>query len=332
MTVGSPARCASPQPKLAAIALFLQRCFDALANGVIYSSIALALVIVYRATGMLNVAQGEMATTSAYVGLVLHTPATPALAGTGLAATFLPGTPWPLWASIIGALVAGAIVGALIERLIIRRVEGRPPMSVIAVTVGMLLVLNGLTEGIWRPVVRGFPPLFPNRPDDYLPVAGARLRANTIGTLLTVLVVLAVLVAVLRWTKLGLAFRGVSSNRTSSALAGVRVARIVTTGWALAGAIGGLAACLVAPIVLLEPQMMVRVLIYALVAATLGGLDSLLGALVGGIAVGVFQTMIGGYVRFLGSDLSLPGALALMVVVLIVKPTGLFGTPRIERV
>jgi branched-chain amino acid transport system permease protein len=314
------------------MSLFLQRCFDALANGAIYATIALALVIVFRATATLNAAQGEMATLAAYVGLVLRTPATPALAGTGLAAALVPFAPWPLWAATIGAVIAGAIIGAAVERLVIRRVSARSGFAVVSVTVGVLLTFNGLTEGIWHPVVRGFPAMFPNKPDSYLAVAGARLRFTTLGTVATMLVVLVVLAVALRTTKLGLAFRAVSCDRDSSALVGIRVGRVMTTGWALAGAIGGLAACLVAPTLLLEPDMMVRVLIFSLVAATLGGLDSLAGALLGGLLIGVAQTMVAGYVPFIGTELSLPGALLVMVLILMVKPTGLFGTPRIERV
>ena len=318
--------------RVGAIDLLLQRCFDALANGVIYGSIALALVIVYRATGMLNVAQGEMGTVSAYVGLILQTPVTPALAGTGLVASIVPFSPLPLWASVLGAVLAGVVLGAAMERFVIRRVAERSGFAVISVTVGLLLMLNGITEGTWRPIARGFPSLFPNGPEDYLGVSGARLRYNAVGALLTIVTVLLLLAVVLKRTRLGLAFRAVSSNKESSELAGIRCGQITTVGWALAGGIGGLAACLIAPTVLLEPNMMVRVLIFSLVAATLGGLDSLGGALLGGLAIGVSQTMVAGYVEFMGTQLSLPGALLVMVIVLMVRPSGLFGTPRIERV
>lgn len=310
----------------------MQRCFDALSNGVIYGSIALALVIVYRATGMLNVAQGEMATLSAYAALVLHTPATPALAGTGVVASLVPFAPLPLWAAIAGAVLVGATLGAVTERVIIRRVTERSGFAVISVTVGVLLVLNGLTEQTWKPVTRGFPSLFPNAPSDFVRVGGARLRYNALGTLLVIVSVLLALAVLLRTTRLGLAFRAVSSNPASSELVGIRAGHIMTIGWALAGSIGGLAACLVAPSVLLEPGMMVRVLIFSLVAATLGGLDSLGGAVLGGLLIGIAQTMVAGYVSFMGSQLSLPGALVVMVVVLLFRPAGLFGTPRIERV
>ena len=154
------------------IGLFLQRCFDGLANGAIYSSLALALVIVYRSTGLLNTAQGELATASTYIGLVLHTPATPALAGTGLATTLVPWAPWPLWLSILGGMVAGAAMGAVVERYVIRRVAGGTGFSVVSASVGLLLLINGLTEYLWKPVVRGYEPLFPNDASG-LPAPGA---------------------------------------------------------------------------------------------------------------------------------------------------------------
>jgi branched-chain amino acid transport system permease protein len=294
--------------------------------------VALALVIVYRSTGMLNVAQGELATFSTYLALVLTTPATPVLAGTGLAGALLPGSPWPLWLSVVGAVLLGAGLSAGVERLVVRRVPDRSVFSVISVSVALLLVVNGLSERFWRPIVRGFPAAFPNRPGDYFAAGPARLRYTTIGTWLTLVVLLVVLAVVLKRTKVGLAFRAVSADREVSELMGIRSGRITTLGWALAGAIGALAGCLVAPMVVLEPNMMVRLLIFSLVAATLGGLDSLGGAVVGGFIIGVAQTMIGGYVGFIGSELSLPGALAVMVIVLLTRPTGLFGTRRVERV
>lgn len=298
----------------------------------IYSTVALALVIVYRATGLLNVAQGELSTMSTYVSLVLHTKATPALAGTGFAAAVIPFTPWPWWACIVAGMVFGALLAVVVEFLVIRRVAARSGFAVISATVGMLLFINGLVERVWRPIVRGVPPAFPNEPADYVSIGGARLRYLTIGTIGTIVVLLALLWLVLRFTKLGLAFRAVSSVPEASRLVGIRPGRVTSVGWAIAGAIGALAGALVAPTVLLEPQMMVRVLIFSLVAATVGGLDSLGGSIIGGIIIGMSQTMIGGYVTFIGSTLSLPGALALMIAILLYRPTGLFGTRRVERV
>ncbi|MEZ5260668.1 MAG: hypothetical protein R2755_02565 [Acidimicrobiales bacterium] len=243
-----------------------------------------------------------------------------------------PFAPLPLWASLIGALLAGALLGAVVERVVIRRVSQRSGFAVISVTVGVLLVLNGLSEQTWRPVTRGFPRCSPTTPVTTSPSATPACATSGRSARSSIMVVLIVLAVLLKKTRLGLAFRAVSSNRDSSELGGIRSGQITTVGWALAGAIGGLAACLVAPTVLLEPNMMVRVLIYSLVAATLGGLDSLGGAVLGGLLIGIAQTMVAGYVAFMGAQLSLPGALALMVLVLLFRPSGLFGTRRIERV
>jgi branched-chain amino acid transport system permease protein len=229
-------------------------------------------------------------------------------------------------------VAVGAALSAGAERLIIRRIPDRSGMTVVSATVGLLLLINGFSERVWRGVVRGFPSAFPNRPQQYVFLADARLRYTTIGTWLILLAVLGALWLVLRYTKVGLAFRAVSSSTEMSELMGIHAGRITTLGWALAGGIGALAGCLVAPTVLLEPGMMVRVLIFALVAATLGGLDSLGGAVLGGLLIGVTQTMLGGYVPFIGSQLSLPAALLVMVLILCFRPTGLFGTRRVERV
>jgi branched-chain amino acid transport system permease protein len=193
------------------------------------------------------------------------------------------------------------------------------------VTIGLLLLLNALTVWLWRPVQRGYPSPYPSDPDDYLSVAGARLRHATIGTWLTLLALLALLWLILRWTKAGLAFRAVSSDRSGSALVGIRAGRVLTGGWALAAALGTLAGCLLASRLILTPDMMVRLLVYAFAAATIGGLTSMGGALIGGLLVGLSQTMLAGYVPFVRGPLSLPTVLALMVIMLAFRPAGLFG-------
>lgn len=285
----------------------------------------------YKASGRLNLAQGEQATFGTYLSLVLSSPATPALAGTALAARWLPGTPWPLGVAIAGAMVLSAILAALIERLIVRRIPETSPRSSVSVTIGLLLLINALIVYLWKPVGRGYPSPFPNDPHDYVSIGGARLRYTTIGTWTTLLVVLGVLWLVLRFTKAGLAFRAVSSGRTNSELMGVRAGRVLTGGWALAGALGTLAGCLLASQLVLSPDMMIRLLVFGFAAATIGGLSSLGGALLGGLLVGVAQTMLAGYVPFVKGPLSLPVVLLLMVVMLAFRPHGLFGRKTPDR-
>ncbi|MEM8922051.1 MAG: branched-chain amino acid ABC transporter permease [Actinomycetota bacterium] len=313
--------------------LLLQRIFDALFNGAIYASLAVALVMIYRATGLLNFAQGELATFSAYVGFLLLSPTGAALTGAGIVRFLLPGLPWPVPLAILGAVVFGATVGALAERLLIRPLEGRPDVSVVNITIGLLITVNALTVQFWGTSARRFPSPFPNAPGDYVPVAGARLRFEALGVWMVLLVLLAVLGLLLHRTKAGLAFRAITGNRSSAQLCGIRVGRTLMLGWAVAAGIGALAAALVADAVLLEPLMMIRLLIFSFAAATIGGLDSPLGALVGGLIVALTQTLIPGYLpSIVPSELSLLPPLLVMAAVLLVRPTGLFGTQRVERV
>lgn len=311
--------------------LLLQRVFDALFNGAIYASLAIALVTIYRATGLLNFAQGELATFSAYVGFLLLSPTGAAVAGAGIVG-ILPGLPWPIPLAILGAVIFGTLAGGLTERLLIRPLEGRPDISVVNVTIGLLIAVNALTVEFWGTSARSFPSPFPSEPDDFIGIGGARLRYESIGVWLTLLALLSVLGLFLHRTKVGLAFRGITGNRASAQLCGIRVGRTLMLGWAVAAAIGALAATLVADIVLLEPFMMIRLLIFSFAAATIGGLDSPLGALVGGVIVALAQTLAPGYLPFISTDLSLLPPLIVMGIVLLVQPTGLFGTKRVERV
>ena len=310
--------------------LLLQRIFDALFNSAIYSSLALALVIIFRSTGLLNFAQGEMATFAAYVAFVLLAGPTPRLTGGGLAG-LIPGVPLSIPLAIAGAVIFGIATGAVTDRALIRPLRDAPELAMVNVTIGMLLAINSLTAQWWGTLGRFFPPVFPTGPDEYVGIFG-RLRYNTIGTWAVLISLLILLGLMLKYTRAGLAFRAVSINRESAELNGVPVGRTLMYGWALAAALGALAACLSANIVLLEPNMMLRVLVFAFAAATLGGLDSPKGALVGGVIIGLSQTLIPAYVPFIGFELSVLPALVVMTAVLLVRPAGLFGTRRIERV
>ncbi len=311
--------------------LLLQRVFDGLFNGAIYASLAIAIVVIYRATGILNFAQGEMATLSAYTGYLFVAPASPALAGVGLI-SFLPGLPWPVPVAMAVAVAFGCAMGALVERLLIRPMEGGSELSVVNISIGLLIVINATMAELWGTIARRFPSPFPEESDDFLAVFGARLRYQSVGVWLTVLVALGLLGLFLHRSKIGLAFRGITSNRSSAQLCGVRVGRVLMIGWAVAAGLGALAAALSSGVVFLEPSLMIRVLIYAFAAATIGGLDSPLGAVVGGIIVGLTQSLIPGYIGFVPTELSLLPPLIAMFIVLLVKPTGLFGTTLVERV
>ncbi len=307
--------------------LFLQRLFDALTNGAIYAALALALVLIHRSTGILNFAQGELAMLSTYVALVLVTPATPALAGTGLAADLL-GTPWPVPLAILGAVAVSLVVGAALERTLVRPVEHqRSALAVVSITLAIFLAANSLAAEVWGTAFRPFPTPFPDDNDDFVGVGGARLWLDSLGVWLTLLAVLLALWVFLQRTRLGLAFRAVSSNRDSAELVGVDADRTLMLGWALAAALGAVAGALVAPTALLEPDMMQRLLVYSFAAAVLGGLDSPIGAIVGGMVVSITQTMLAGYVGPIGGEHDLIVAFLLIVAVLVLRPRGLLGRP-----
>ena len=295
--------------------LFLQRLIDGLANGAIYAALALAIVIVYKATGILNFAQGEMAMFATFVIYVLSVEQ-------GL----------PIWIAIgLGVLIAMAS-GAVVERGLIRPLESRSALATVVVPLGLFILINDLAGGIWTFGTRGFPTIFPSGLDDYFEIGGARLRFETIGTWITILVAFGLVVGLLRFTKIGLAFRAVSSNRESSRLVGIPLGHTLMFGWALASGVGALAGVLAVNTTLLHPNMMLGILIYATAAAALGGFDSIGGAIVGGIIVGLTESLVAGYVGFIGSELRLTAAIALLAAVLMVRPQGLFGTKTVERV
>ncbi|MGH1505157.1 MAG: branched-chain amino acid ABC transporter permease [Acidimicrobiales bacterium] len=315
--------------------LLLQRLFDGLYVGAIYASLAIALVAIHRSTRLINFAQGEMAMMSGYVGLVLMSSSTAStfglsIAGVGLASS-LPGHPWPPALAIVGAVVVGALLGVVVERVAIRPVADASPLTRMNVTIGLLILCNGITVSIWGTASRAMPSPFPVGIDDYVEVGGARLRFATVGVWLVVLGVVGLLWLLLTRTRTGLAFRAVTSNPTSARLVGVKVTRVTALGWGVAAGIGAMSAALVGGALVLEPFLMMKLLIFAFAAATIGGLDSPGGAIVGGIVVGLSQSLVPGYLP-LPTELSIAPPLVAMILVLMVRPEGLFGRPTVERV
>jgi branched-chain amino acid transport system permease protein len=294
--------------------LFVARLFDGISNGSTYALIAMALVLIFKATTLINFAQGEMAMFGAFIALVL---------------AYERG--WPMWIAVVVAMVIMGLIGAGIERVLIRPFDPADHLPLVIITLGLFLAFNALAGIIWRFDPRAFPRLFPS--GNVLSYGVATLTWYTVFTLITVLGAAGLLTLLLNRTKIGLAFRAVSSNLESSQLAGIRVGSTLQFGWALAAAVGTLGAVVYVgdPIRQLEPSVMVRVLIFAASAAALGGLDSLGGAIVGGIIVGLVQSIL---VPYLGipNELSLAAAVFVLMAVLVFKPSGLFGTPRVERV
>ncbi|MEZ0073272.1 branched-chain amino acid ABC transporter permease [Planotetraspora sp. GP83] len=295
--------------------IFLERLFDGLTNGAVYAIMALALVVVFRSTGTINFAQGEMALFTTYIAWWLTTVGV------------------PLWAGTIAAAAVGFLLGAVVERTLIRPVRRRSDMATLIVALGLFTAFNALAGLLWNSETKPMPSLFPSGLKDYLSVGGARLYIDALGVWLVVIALIGGVFLLFNRTRLGLHMRAVADNPESAALSGVRTGRILMLGWGLAGIVGSLAGVLVTPLSpqQLSLQTMFPILIYASAAALFGGLDSPLGAVVGGLVIGVLEALITGYVEFIGGTLPQTAALVVIVLILLLRPTGLFGTRQMER-
>ena len=295
------------------MSLLLERMVNGLADGSIYALLALALVVVFRSTGQLNFAQGEIGTMGAFVVSTL------ALSGL------------PVWLSILLAMMVG-FMAAGVERVVVRPIEHRNPGAVIVALIGVFLAVNQLNAMIWGVDARRLPSVFPDGADDFVTVFGTPLRIARLGVIGVLVVLLLLLWLLFTKTKIGLAMRAVANNQESSNLVGIRVGTVLLLGWGLAGSIGVLAAAMLAPSAGLSGTLMLSPFLLASVAAVLGGLDSPIGAVVGGLLIGVTEAVIVGYVDFLGADMLMPVMLGILLVVLLLRPSGLFGSERVERV
>jgi len=286
---------------------FFAQLMAGLATGGIYASLALALVMIYRSTHHVNFAQGEMAMFSTFI------------------ASMLIQAGWPYWAAFFSTVVIAFAMGAAIEAVLVRRLRNAPVLAIVVVFVALLVILHSLAGWLFGYTIRSFPSPFAEAA-----VAGGLLSPHQLGAIGVTLLMLALMYVFFRYSPLGLQMRATAENPTSSRLVGVRVNRMLALGWGLAGAIGAVAGMMVAPVVFLDVHMMSGVLLYAFAAAVLGGIGSAPGAVAGGFIVGVLENLLGTYV--VGAELKLSVALVLIIVVLVAKPTGLFGKAIVVRV
>src|SRR5688572_19760997 len=286
----------------------LHQVLAGLATGGIYASLALALVMIYQATHLVNFAQGEMAMFTTYIAW--------GLINAGM----------PYWPAFLATVLFAFVFGVLIERLVIRPVENAPVLAVVVVFIALLLVLTSVTGWLYTYTIKSFPSPFPKEP-----LFGIRyMSPHELGAIGITLVVLVLLYVFFRFTPLGLAMRAAAQNPESSRLVGIRVGWMLALGWGLAAAVGAVAGMMVAPIVYLDPNMMGGILLYAFAAALLGGIDSPMGAVIGGFTVGVLENLLGAFV--IGNELKLTVALVLIIGVLLVRPSGFFGSVHVTRV
>ena len=290
---------------------FVQQVVSGVASGGIFASLALALVLIYNVMGLVNFAQGEMAMLATFVAFTLIDKGV------------------NYWIALPMALAIAFAGGVVIQRVVIRPMERAPILAMVIVTLGLATLLNGLAGFIYGYVPRSFPSPFSNQTVNIL---GAYASYQDLGVIAVAAVVLLAIYLLLQRTTVGLTLRAAAHHPDASRLLGVRVSWMLALGWGLASAVGAVSGILVAPLLLLEPNMMQTIIIYAFASAVLGGIESPLGAVVGGVIVGVTVNLAGAYLPFVGGDLQLAVGLAIIVGVLILKPNGLFGRQSVRRV
>jgi branched-chain amino acid transport system permease protein len=286
---------------------FLHQVLAGLATGGIYASLALALVMIYQSTHLVNFAQGEMAMFATYIAW--------SLINAGM----------PYWPAFVLTVGISFLLGIFIERVVIRPVENAPVLGVVTVFIALLVILNSVTGWIYTYTIKSFPSPFPKEM-----ALGKYMSPHELGAIGVTLVVLAALYLFFRFTPLGLAMRAAAQNPASARLVGIRVGWMLALGWGLAAAVGAVAGMMVAPIVYLDPNMIGGILLYAFAAALVGGIDSPIGAVIGGFLVGVLENVLGAFV--IGNELKLSVALVLIIGVLLFKPSGFFGKVHVTRV
>jgi branched-chain amino acid transport system permease protein len=294
------------------MANFLQQVASGLATGAIYGSLALALVLIYRSTHVINFAQGEMALFATFIAWTLMNHG------------------FSYWPAFALTLLIAFVGGAAVERVLIRPVENRPEIVMVIVTIGLLIALNGLAGWIWKADAKIFDTPFPSRTVE---VGGVAISLEHVGTFCACLFTVLAVWLFFRFTTVGLAMRAVAVNPAASRLVGVPVGWMLALGWGLAAMLGAVAGMMTASqLGFFDTSMMLFILPYAFAAAVLGGLDSPVGAIVGGLALGVLINLLDTYVDFVSGELRLPTALALLLAVLLVRPQGLFGHQVVRRV
>jgi len=290
--------------------LLLQQVMAGLANGAIYACVALSVVMIFLAIDHLNFAQGEMATFSTFIAWqFIHW---------GL----------PYWVAFIAVVAVSFIGGIAIERVLFKPLHHAPILASLVGFIALFSILNSGDGYIWDYTIKSFPTPFGNKPL----FGSVLIDTHEAGMIGVTAMMLGLIYLFFRGTRLGLAMRAAAANPESARLVGIRVGWMTALGWGLAAAIGAVGGMLIAPVVFLEPNMMFGVLLYGFAGAVLGGLTSPAGAVIGGFAVGVIENLAGTFIPYVGRDLKLTIALVVIVAVLMVRPSGIFGRAVVSRV
>ena len=289
--------------------ILLQQIISGLSTGCLYALTALGLVLIFKTTDVVNFAQGEMAMFSTFIAFAL-------LMTVGL----------PFWGAFAGALLAAALLGVTLERVFIRPLQKSSHLHVLIMTIGLMMVLNGVAGWIWGFEPNNFPTALSGDP---IHLGELVITLPDIMNLVVTCIIMAIFYLVFKYSLVGIAMRAVAENRLAARLMGVKVNRILSFTWAVGAILAGVAGILIAPITFLDLNMMSEVLIKAFTAAVLGGFNSLPGAVVGGLLLGVLENLVAGYIS---TELKSAFAFALIVAVLCIRPMGLFGTVERKKV
>ncbi len=290
--------------------LFIHQVFAGLSTGGIYACMALAIVMIYQAIDHLNFAQGEMAMFSTFIAWQI--------------------LQWglPYWPTFFLTIAISFVGGVVIERVVFKPLRHAPVLSHVVVFIALFAILNSGAGFIWDYTIKSFPTPFGTAPF----LGSSLISSHDAGMVAVTLVLLALLYGFFRYTRVGLAMRATAASPESARLVGIRVGWMIALGWGMAAAIGAVAGMMIAPVVFLEPNMMLSILLYGFAGAVVGGLTSPLGAVVGGFSVGVVENLAGTFIPYVGRELKLTIALALIVAALTIRPSGLFGRPVVTRV
>lgn len=289
--------------------ILLQQIISGLATGCLYALAALGLVLIYKTTDVVNFAQGEMAMFSTFIAFTLLTSLSV-----------------PFWGAFAGALAGAALLGIVVEKVFVRPLYKASLLNVLIMTIGLMMVINGLAGWIWGFEPHNFPAALSGEPIRWGQLV---ITLPDIMNLVITCVIMVVFYLVFKFSLIGIAMRAVAENRLAARLMGVKVNRILSTTWAIGAMLGGVAGIFIAPIIFLDLNMMSEVIIKAFTAAVLGGFNSLPGAVVGGLLLGVLENLVAGYIS---TELKGAFAFALIVAVLCIRPTGLFGTVERKKV
>ncbi len=288
--------------------MFVELFIDGLSVGSIYALVSVGLVLVFQSTRALNFSHGDFMMISTFVAYAL-------VVQFGV----------PFLFAIPVVLGFSALLGVVVERFVIRRLMSGSMPAIIMATLGIGYMLQGTASTIWTDDIFAFPRLFPGR---FVNIAGVRVTPQSIGVVVTTILVMATLHLFLTRTKLGTGFRALTQNRTAAALMGVPITRMYALAWAIGGVLAAIAGVLLAPTLFLSTGMS-EITFTAIMCAIIGGFGKIYGAIIGGYLVGIFSSILPLYIP---SDLQAIIPFVLLMVVLFIRPTGILGVKTIKKV